>query len=99
MTMDVHKEGTALPGPDRFATPGRRLARVGMALGLSAALALSGGCRRQSKPTVDPAVKAWFDDSFRPATDDMAKAAGGGKDVKEGCKAAADALTALGYSA
>ena len=92
MTMEPHSEGMTLSGPDRSASPSRRLARVGMALGLCAAVAFTGACSRRSAPTVDPVVKTWFDQAFKPATEDMATAAGAGKDVKEGCKAAGDAL-------
>jgi hypothetical protein len=91
--MERHSEGTTVLGFDRSASPGRRLARVGVALGLSAAMAFAGACTRHNTPTVDPAVKTWFDTAFRPATDDMAKSAQAGKDVKDGCKAAGDALT------
>ena len=93
MTMEPHSESTTLSELDRSAWSRGRLARVGLALGLSAAVAFAGACSRHNTPTVDPAVKSWFDNSFRPATDDMAKSAQASKDVKDGCKAAGDALT------
>jgi hypothetical protein len=59
---------------------------------LSAAVVFMGGCSRQNKPAIDPALKAWFDNAYKPAIDDMSKAAGAASGVKEGCQAASDAL-------
>ena len=86
MTMERHHAGTILT------TRHRRVATVGISLALSAAVVLGSACSRQNAPNVDPGVKSWFENSYRPAINDMAKAAGAAKTVKEGCQAAGDAL-------
>lgn len=70
---------------------GPRGARVFL-LALSAAIALGTACSRQNVPNIDPGIKSWFEGSYRPAVDDMSKAAGAAKTVQEGCQAASDAL-------
>lgn len=92
MTTEPQHRGTIRPGADRSASLQRRFATAGMALALSTAVAFTGACTRKNQPAIDPALKAWFDDAYKPAIDDMSKAAADAPDVKGGCQAASDAL-------
>jgi hypothetical protein len=93
MTTEPRSDDTTPSAPDRSATV-RRLARVGVVLGLGAALAFTGACRRSSpQRAVDPRVKTWQEKVFNPAAEDMSLAARDAKDMREGCKAALGALT------
>jgi hypothetical protein len=87
---------TSTPNPhcilDRSAPRRRRLARAGIAVGLTAAVALTGACRRnQSGSGLSKELQAWHKD-YRSAVNDMSEAAGGGKDLKQACQDALDAL-------
>jgi hypothetical protein len=72
----------------------RRLARVGLAVGLASTLAFTGACRRSSGGKVNPELQAYVK-TYNEATGDMAEAAGGvGKTIQESCKQALAALNA-----
>ena len=100
MTTEAHHRGTILPGAGRSPSLRRRLPTAPLRprgaklllLALSAAVVLMGACSRQNKSAIDPTLKAWFDDAYKPAIDDMSKAAGAASGLKEGCQAASDAL-------
>jgi hypothetical protein len=106
MTTEPHHGVTIPPGAGRSPSSRRRFAIVGMAassaplrtrcarlLPLGLAVVLMGACSRHNTPNIDPALKAWIDQSFTPAMTDMATAAHNGSDLKAGCQAANDALT------
>lgn len=97
MTMEPHHGGTrrhraATTGLAASSAPLRPRCAKAFLLALSAVVALGAACSRQNTPNIDPALKSWFEDSYRPAVDDMAKAAGAAKTVQEGCQGASDAL-------
>jgi hypothetical protein len=71
-----------------------RLARAGMAVGLTAAVAFTGACGKRGQSSgsgLSDELQAWHK-NYRAAVNDMSQAAGGDKELKAACSAALSAL-------